>query len=112
MKRAIVVANGQLRDPESARAAFRPGDLLIAADGGAHHCRALGLNPHVVVGDLDSLSPALRAQLEASGARFEIHPARKDETDLELAIRATMREGAQEVLILAALGEQIGRAHV
>ena len=104
VKRAIIVANGALRDPESARAVVRSGDLLIAADGGAHHCRALGLNPHVVVGDLDSLSPAVRAQLKGTGARFEIHPARKDETDLELAIRAAMTQGAQEVLILAALG--------
>ena len=104
VKRAIIIANGELRAPEAARAAVRPGDLLIAADGGARHCRALGLNPHIVVGDLDSLSPAERTQLEGNGTHLEIHPAQKDETDLELAIRVAMREGAQDVLILAALG--------
>ena len=82
----------------------RPDDLLIAADGGAHHCRALGLTPHIVVGDLDSLTPEERAELERAGARFEMHPVRKDETDLELALRVALREGAHEAVILAALG--------
>ena len=104
LNRAVIIANGELRDPEQARALLRPGDLLIAADGGAQHCRALGLVPHIVVGDLDSLAPEERAELERAGTRFEAHPARKDETDLELALRAALREGAREVLILAALG--------
>lgn len=104
MNRTVIIANGELRVLDAARAWLRPGDRLIAADGGAHHCRTLGLIPHLVVGDLDSLSPEERAELERAGTRFEVHPARKDETDLELALRAARREGAQEVVILAALG--------
>jgi thiamine pyrophosphokinase len=104
MKRAVIIANGELRDPESARSLINSGDLLIAADGGAHHCRTFGLTPHFVVGDLDSLTPPARAELERAGARFEAHPARKDETDLELALRVAVREGARAALILAALG--------
>lgn len=104
VKRAIIFANGELRHPPTAQALVQPDDLLIAADGGAHHCRALGLTPHIVVGDLDSLTPEERIELERAGARFEIHPAHKDETDLELALRAALREGAREALILAALG--------
>lgn len=106
MKRAVIIANGELRDPASARWRAENADLLIAADGGAKHCRALGLTPHIVVGDLDSLTPGERAALERAGARFEVHPARKAETDLELALRVALREGAHEVLILAALGER------
>jgi thiamine pyrophosphokinase len=104
MKHAIVIANGELRDPNHARTLITSSDLLIAADGGARHCRRLGLTPHIVVGDLDSLTPGERAELERAGARFEIHPARKDETDLELALRVALREHAHDVLILAALG--------
>jgi thiamine pyrophosphokinase len=104
MRRVIIIANGELRDVDHARRLIAPGDLLIAADGGARHCRRLGLTPHIVVGDLDSLTPDERAELEQAGARFEIHPARKDETDLELALRVALRERAHDVLILAALG--------
>lgn len=104
--RTIIVANGELRPVarEAARAAIRAGDRLIAADGGAHHCRAMGLTPHVVVGDFDSLSPADVAALEAGGARLVRHPSRKDETDLELAVRLAIAEGADDILILGALG--------
>src|SRR3990172_5304302 len=104
MSRAIIIANGDLRDPTQARAIVTADDLLIAADGGAAHCRALGLVPQFVVGDLDSLAPEQRAGLERAGARFEIHPTQKAETDLELALRVALREGAREVVILAALG--------
>jgi thiamine pyrophosphokinase len=104
MTRAIIIANGELRDPSDARTLVKTEDLLIAADGGARHCRRLGLIPHIVVGDLDSLTPEERAALERAGTRFEIHPAHKDETDLELALQAAMREGARDVVILAALG--------
>lgn len=104
LTRAIIFANGDAGGHVPVRAVIRPSDLLIAADGGAHHALALGLTPHLVIGDLDSLSLVDRAQLERAGARFEIHPAHKNETDLELAVRAAQRDGADEIVILAALG--------
>jgi thiamine pyrophosphokinase len=91
-------------DTASARACVRPGDWLIAADGGLRHLRALGLSPDVLVGDLDSAGPAEAAALEAAGVPVRRYPARKDETDLELALRLALAEGAGDVLILGALG--------
>ena len=102
--RTVIIANGELSDPIRARALIRADDRLIAADGGARHCRAMGLAPHVVIGDFDSLSPADLAALEAGGARLVRHPARKDETDLELAVRLAIAEGSNDILVLGALG--------
>src|ERR1700687_6225059 len=56
-RRAIIFANGLLANPASAHAAVQPTDQLIAADGGLHHLQALGLRPHVLIGDLDSIGP-------------------------------------------------------
>jgi thiamine pyrophosphokinase len=102
--RAILIANGELSDLNIVRAALRSDDLLIAADGGLHYFRALGLWPAVVVGDLDSISSAERAALAEAGVRVEQFPARKDQTDLELAVRFARDAGARDILIFGALG--------
>ena len=73
-KRAMIFANGLIPDLEAARVLLQPDDLLIAADGGARHLTALGCIPHVVIGDLDSLSPAEVQQLAEAGARILQYP--------------------------------------
>jgi thiamine pyrophosphokinase len=61
----------------------------------------------VVVGDLDSLNPSLQEELEAAGTRILPHSPDKDETDLELALLHAAQQGAQEIIILAALGGRL-----
>jgi thiamine pyrophosphokinase len=70
----------------------------------------MGLIPDVVVGDMDSLDPGLRADLEADDVRFVVHPTRKDETDLELALQLAVDEGADEIEILAMLGGRLDQS--
>jgi thiamine pyrophosphokinase len=104
LSRTIIFANGSLAHPRAARALIGPGDRLIAADGGAAHCLALGLTPHLVIGDFDSIAPADLDALQRAGAQLVRHPARKDQTDLELALETAIREGATDVTILGGLG--------
>jgi thiamine pyrophosphokinase len=68
--RAVIFANGQCSDVQCIRELLRPDDLIIAADGGTRHALEAGVVPHVVIGDLDSLSPDERARVEACGAGF------------------------------------------
>jgi len=102
--RALVIANGHVGDSEASRAQTWPHDLVICANGGAQHALDLGLAPDVVIGDLDSLDSDLQARLEGEGCQFLVHPTRKDETDLELALRYAVDHGADEILLLGALG--------
>jgi len=74
---------------------------VVAADGGLDRAAALGLDVDVVVGDLDSVSPAALAAAEAAGARVVRHPAAKDATDLELALDEAAALGARRVLVVA-----------
>lgn len=107
--KAIVVANGTLDDPARLRqrlAAWGPAEVIVA-DGGVLLAAQLELQPQVVIGDLDSLDPELRASLSAAGARFQATPAEKDETDLELAVWQAVAGGAEQVAILGALGGRL-----
>ncbi len=100
----LLFANGE---PPSAQEVARwhgADDLIVAADGGTRHALALGLTPHHVIGDLDSLPPQVRARLEAAGTRFHPHPPEKDETDLELALRWAAAQGADRIVVLGMWG--------
>ncbi|MGD1993325.1 MAG: thiamine diphosphokinase [Anaerolineae bacterium] len=105
--RVIIFANGLFPDPAAHRRLLRPGDLVIAADGGTLHARAAGVNPHAVIGDLDSLPADLRDELAAGDTRLISRPPAKDETDLELALLYAVEQGAQEIVILGALGGRL-----
>lgn len=106
-KRTIIVANGAPPAAKDVARWWRPGDQVIAADGGAHHALTLGLTPRVVVGDMDSLDADTREQLAHRGCRLALHPAEKDETDLELALLLAVDEGATEIVLLGALGGRL-----
>jgi thiamine pyrophosphokinase len=106
--RALIVADGDAPDRAALDAAW-PGwsdgiTLVVAADGGAAGAVAMGMRPDLVVGDADSVDPALVARLGAEGAVVETSPAEKDETDTELALLAALRRGATELVLVGALG--------
>jgi thiamine pyrophosphokinase len=102
--RAIIFANGVIEDPQGALALLRPEDTIIAADGGAAHCRRLGVIPALIVGDLDSLSADDATYWAEQGVQFIRHDRRKDETDLELALLRAQELGRKEVLVFGGLG--------
>ena len=106
-KRALVFANGPQIDLEAVRGLIRPEDYRIAADGGLHHLQRLGLQPDLLIGDLDSLEPGELEALKNTQVRVDQHPVHKDETDLELAVFAALREGCTTLLILGALGGRL-----
>lgn len=104
--RAIIVAGSPQTEPPP-RLQPAAGDLLIAVDLGGSHCLHWGWQPGVVIGDLDSLPAADEAVLRTRGCRFITAPARKDETDLELALDYAVQAAVGEIIILGAWGGRI-----
>jgi thiamine pyrophosphokinase len=100
--RAVVVADG-VPDASDERI-VAAADLVIAADGGAGWLDETGHAPDALVGDLDSVEPALVDRLAAGGTAVLRHPREKDASDTELAIDEALRRGATEVVLLGALG--------
>ena len=92
MTATVVVITGAAPLDRRAVAAVPRDAVLIAADGGLDHARAAGLDPAVLVGDLDSIS-ALGLAWASEHTEVVRHPIDKAATDTELAIAhaATLR---------------------
>ena len=103
-KNAAIIANGLCEGLNALQGELAGMDMVIAADGGADVCLALGITPSLIIGDLDSISPAARRHFEAAGVEFSRHPRDKDQSDLELAVHAAVSQGAVHITICCAMG--------
>jgi thiamine pyrophosphokinase len=107
MKRVLIIASGELVAEIGPRLRRASVDHVVAVDGGADHCRALGMVPDLIVGDLDSIAPETLAHFTKLGIPFERHPPHKDETDLELALLSAVRHGAEHIILAGVLGGRL-----
>jgi thiamine pyrophosphokinase len=105
-KRIIIIANGTLNDLSFYREQIREEDYLICADGGANHALAMGLIPHLVVGDLDSIDAQVKQKLCRVSTEFLQFPPEKEKTDLELAMEKAIELSPQEIVLIGVFGSR------
>ena len=70
-------------------------DYILAADGGLVHLQALGLTPHGILGDFDSLG--------YTPVGSQVFPVEKDDTDTMLAIKKGLELGYREFILYGSL---------
>jgi thiamine pyrophosphokinase len=104
--KAYIFANGE-HCPTKSQLDITDSDLVIAADGGSHHCQQLGLKPDILVGDLDSTSQELQEIYRKEGVEIISYPMDKDQTDLELALLLAQDRGADLILVFGAVGGRL-----
>jgi thiamine pyrophosphokinase len=109
-RRAIIFANGEITNAAALSRILRPDDFLAAANGGSRHLAKLKLTPHLLVGDLDSLPLEARRFLDLPDLEIALHPVRKDETDLELALDWILQHGCRQIRIAGAVGGRMDHA--
>jgi len=97
--RYLIFANGDIENYADVLAYVNADGQkkIIACDGGLRHTHAISVCPNIILGDLDSAPPEL-LQIYANVPRKKF-PARKDETDLELAVDFALDNGAGEIFI-------------
>jgi len=110
MRSAVIFVNGELCNPQLVRQFALQADTLIAVDGGLKHVLSLGLIPHLLIGDLDSVTPEEVARARELGCEVRQYPVEKDETDLELALLAAAAGGYDNIRLAAALGGRLDQA--
>lgn len=78
--------------------------LIIAADSGYLKAKPLGLVPHVLVGDFDSIPAEEMPVKTDDGPEIITAPCEKDETDTMLACNIAIERGCREILIAGGFG--------
>ncbi len=92
MKHCVIFCAGEfdtLAEPLTAQ------DCVIAADGGYSHTCRLGITPHRILGDFDSLGYVPEQALQ--------FPVEKDDTDAMLAARYGLEQGFDKFLFYGSL---------
>lgn len=106
--KCIIVAAGDLTVSEMD---ISEGDLVIAVDGGLEYCRALGVEPDLVLGDFDSVGEELLAQVElwerSDPERVVRLKPEKDDTDTLAAVRVALERGYNSFLLYGAMGGRL-----
>ncbi len=106
VRTVAVIAGGQAVSPAIA-GRIGEVDYVIAADSGLHAAERLGLTADLVVGDLDSVDPAL---LERPGLEVDRHPSAKDATDIVLALDRASDLGAHDAIVVSGGGGRLDHA--
>jgi thiamine pyrophosphokinase len=102
--RALIICNGEPPTRRLVRKLASHADLIVAADGGANAARLYGIRPHIIIGDLDSVS-ATTKRVFASSSILRVR--RQDNTDLEKALDYLVSKSIKNVCIVGATGRRI-----
>jgi thiamine pyrophosphokinase len=96
----VILANGSFPRRKCLLELLRAAGRIVCCDGAASKLLRAGLEPDLVVGDLDSLDPALRKRF---GKRL-VHESEQETNDLSKAFRACMARSWRSIVILGAGG--------
>jgi len=105
--RAVVFANGVIREIHLVKQLITEKDFIVSADGGLRYIRSLNLIPKLVIGDLDSVSRDDIKFLNNNNIEILKFPTDKDQTDLEIALRELVKRDYKDILVIGALGGRI-----
>jgi thiamine pyrophosphokinase len=107
--KGLLIANGIIRDKSYVldRMNTKEYDMVVCADGGANNAYELGVLPHIIAGDLDSIRPEVQTFFEEKGVEFQRHSIHKNETDAEIALAVLTNAGCTDIDLMGCLGDRV-----
>ena len=107
--KALIVLGGDAPGVGLLKACAAEADFSIAADRGLEAFDAAGMEPDMLIGDMDSVSPQVLARYESRLSADRLNCI-KDDTDGEYALNLALEKGATEITLLGALGGRLDHA--
>ena len=109
--RYLVIVGGQVHETALLKKLLNetPFDRVIAADSGLNWAYRLGILPHQMLGDFDSVEPEVLEYYQKLQIPVKVYPTRKDYTDSELALWAALdlADPGDEIWILGGIGSRM-----
>jgi len=99
-ERIVILANGLFPTSRRALDFLTGADVLICCDGAADKLVGFGMVPHVIIGDMDSVSEEIRKQY----ASIMIPSHSQDTNDLTKAVHYCIERNYPAVSVLGATG--------
>ncbi len=112
VRSAILFANGDYSDSRTTISRIDPSAFLVAVDGGLTHLKRMGKMPHLLIGDLDSITGKQVTAVQKASIEIVRFPKKKDETDLELALLEMVSRKFTNLRIVGGLGKRFDHALV
>ncbi len=103
----FIVGSGNVDSGDLFREKALESKLMICVDGGARHFMDAGITPHILIGDFDSIAPDIFEAYKNLGVNILKYPAKKNYTDMELALDYALELGATRVFMMGATGTRL-----
>lgn len=106
MKKACLFLNGEAPSRQLLDAVVKDDMMLVCADGAANYLRALDIEPHIILGDFDSILPETMAFFAKNFEERVVLQKIEDQesTDFEKALQYCLEKDVDEVVVLGGLG--------
>ena len=101
---AWVVAGGEFHPSTLDATQIGPLDIVVGVDKGIGYCLDIGVVPDFLMGDFDSIAPELLKDPRLDGVDKQSFPARKNSSDLDLALQWLCSSNVSHVSLLAISG--------
>ena len=98
--KTVILANGSYPTHEVPLKHLHGADLIVCCDGAAEKLVAHRLEPGIIIGDLDSVSPELKRRYD----KILVQDSDQETNDLTKAVKWCVANGITEVVILGATG--------
>lgn len=105
--KCVIIANGDLDYTDDIVRVIRGAQLIICADGGARHLRALNILPHAMIGDFDSVLLDDKKFFQEKQVRTITYSSKKAYTDSELCVSWALENNATDITLLGVTGNRL-----
>jgi len=81
--------------------------MIICADGGAGHLRALNILPDILIGDFDSIKSEDKIFFENKKIKILDYPPEKNHTDTQLCVSCALEHKASDITFFGVTGTRM-----